>query len=77
MPRHSCRLDHTKPVTDIVLDVLEIHNPRIVVVLSREQRALKICRMHVGQRVCVGVPAPEGEVKAADTCAVVVHDNKL
>lgn len=77
MPWHSCGLDRTQPVADIVLHVFEVHNTCVVVVLSGKQCALEIRRVHVGKRVRVGVPAPEADIETADACAVVVHDNEL
>ena len=77
MPWHPCGLDHTESVTDIILDVLEVHDTRIVVILAREQRPLEIRGVHVRKRMRVSVPAPEADIETADACAVVVHNNKL
>ena len=77
VPRHPCCFNHTESVADVVLDVLEVHDTRVIVVLAREQRALEVCRMHIGKWVGVGVPAPEAEVEPADGGVVVVDYNDL
>ena len=77
VPRHPRCFNHTESVADVVLDVLEVHDTCVIVILAREQRALEVCRMHIGKRVGVGVPAPETEIETADACTVVIHNNEL
>lgn len=77
VPWHPCGLDHTESVADIILDVLEVHDTRIVVILAREQRSLEIRGVHVRKRVRVSVPAPEADIETTDACAVVVHNHEL
>ena len=77
MPRHPRALQHRQIRVRIPVHALEIHQPRVVVVLAREQRALEMRRMRVGERVRVRVPAPEAEIEPADAGAVVVDDDDL
>lgn len=75
MPRHPRTLQHTNRITCIIKHILEIHHPRIIIILSREQRLAEIRRMAIGTGVVVGVPAAETEVEAADAGVVVVNDD--
>lgn len=77
MPRHSWTFDNTQPVANIILNIFEIKNARIVVILSGEERCGEICRMYVCKWVRLGIPSPETEIEPADTGAVVVHNYKL
>ena len=56
---------------------MKIHNPRIVVVLTGEEGAGKVCRVDVGERVGAGVPPPETEVESADASEMVVNYHDL
>ena len=77
VPRHARSLERTQAVADVVGDVLEVHDARVVVVLPREERAREVERVRVGERVRVCVPAAEAEVEPADARAVVVDDDDL
>ena len=56
---------------------LEIKNARVVVVLSREECRGEASRMHVSERVCVGVPPAEAQVKTSDAGAVIIDNDDL
>ena len=56
---------------------LEIQDPCVVVILSREERVFEVSGVDVSKRVVMGVPAAEAEIKTADTCAVLVYDDDL
>ena len=77
VPRHAPGLDRAQPVADVVGHVLEVHDPRVVVVLAREERRERVRGVHVRERVRVRVPAPEAEVEPADARVVVVDDDDL
>ena len=75
MPRHTGCLQRAQPVADVVRHILEVHNPRIVVVLSREKRLREIRWMGICKRMGVRVPTPKAEIQTADTGSVVVDHN--
>lgn len=77
MPRHPRTLRHTNSPTNIIHHVLEIADPRIIVILAGEERLAEIGRVRVGERMCVCVPAAEADVETADAGAVVVYDYDL
>lgn len=77
MPRHSRTLKARKSITGIVVNILEVHDPRIVVVLTREEGAGELGRMDVCKGMSMGVPAAEAEVETADTGEVIVHNDNL
>ncbi len=77
VPRHARALDRAEPVADVVRHVLEVHDARVVVVLSGEQRRERVERVHVRKRVRVRVPPTEAQVQAADAGVVVVDDDDL
>ena len=56
---------------------MKIHDPRIVVVLTGEKGARKVCRVDVGERMGAGVPPPETEVESADAGEMVVDYDDL
>lgn len=74
MPRHPWTLRHADRPTNIIHHVLEIADPRVIVVLTREERFGEIGGVGVGEGVGVCVPAAEADVEAADAGAVVVYD---
>jgi hypothetical protein len=76
MPRHPRAIQYGQRVTCVIKHVLEIHDPRVIVVLARKERSLEGGGMDVGERMVVGVPTPETEVESADAGEVVVdHDD--
>lgn len=77
MPRHPRTLRHTNSPTNIIHHILEIADPRIIVVLAGEERFTEIGRVRVGERMGVRVPAAEADVETADAGAVVVYDYDL
>ena len=77
MPRHPRRLQNTKRVTRVFVNLLEIQYARIVEVLAWEQSEREVRRMHVRQRMCVCIPASEAKVESANTCTVIVYDDNL
>jgi hypothetical protein len=77
MPWHPRTLQNTDGIVQIVRYILEIKDPRVVVILSGEKRLAEVERMGVRERVRVCVPAAEAEIEAADAGAVVVDHNEL
>lgn len=77
MPRHPRTLRHTNSPTNIIHHILEIADPRVIVVLAGEERFAEIGRVRVGERMGVCVPAAEADVETADAGAVVVYDYDL
>lgn len=57
--------------------MLEIHDPRIVVILTGEESAGEIGRMNVGERMVMAIPSPITEVEAANASKVVVDNDDL
>jgi hypothetical protein len=77
MPGHTSTLKHRERITRIIVNILKVHNPRIIVVLPREQRKAKISRMNISQRMVMGIPSAEAEVKTTDRRPVVVDNDHL
>ena len=77
VPRHASAVQNAQGVADEVVYVLEVHDPRVVVVLPREERRERVRGVHVRERVRVRVPAPEAQVEPADARVVVVDDDDL
>ena len=57
--------------------MLEVHDPRIVVVLPGKESLREICRVGVRKRMGVRVPTPKAKVQTADAGSVVVDYNNL
>jgi hypothetical protein len=73
MPRHPRTLQtRQRCIASILIDVLEIHNPSIVVVLPGEKGVCELRGVYVGKRVRVGVPAAKAEVEPANAGEVLV-----
>ena len=77
VPRHAPRFDGAQTVTDIVGDVLEVHDTGVVVVLAGVESREWVGRMHIREGMRVRIPATETEVETADTCIVVIDDDDL
>ena len=77
MPGHTRTLKHRERITRIIVNILEVHNPCIIVVLPREQRQVKIGRMNISQRMVMRIPSAEAEVKTTDGRPVVVDNDHL
>ena len=77
VPRHASALDRAQTIADIVRDVLEVHDARVVVVLTREERRIRVVWVDVCKRVRVRVPTAEAEVETANARVMVVDDDDL
>ena len=77
VPRHTRRGSDVDSVGHEVLYILEVDNASVVVVLAWEERAAEVSRVHVRQRVRVGVPATETDVQTTNARAMVVYDYNL
>ena len=49
VPGHARGLEDVELVADIIVDMLEVENPRVVVILSGKERAGELCRVHIRQ----------------------------
>jgi hypothetical protein len=77
MPRHPPKLQDTQRITNIIRNVLEVHNPCVIVVLSREEGSGEIGGVDVGEGVNLGVPAPEAKIETANAGALVIYYDYL
>lgn len=77
MPWHTRALQHGNSPAQVVADILEVQDARVVVVLARKEGARKIGRMCVCKRVILCVPAAKTNVETADTRSVVVNDHNF
>ena len=77
VPRHSWRFQGRDSASNVILDILEVHDASVVVILSREQRPLEPSWVNVGKRVVVCIPATVTEIDTADGSDVVIHDHNL
>jgi hypothetical protein len=77
MPRHPPSIQNRQPITCIIGNILEIHDPRVVVILAGEEGGREGGGMDVGERVSAGVPPPETKVKSANAGEVVVDYDDL
>jgi hypothetical protein len=77
MPRHPAKLQNTQRITNVIGNVLEVHNPCIIIVLPREEGSREIGRVDVGEGMGLGVPAPEAKIETANAGALVVYYNYL
>lgn len=77
VPRHPSTVKHRKSVARVIGHVLEIHDPRVVVILTREYGAEKFGGMNVRERVTVCVPTTEAEIETTYARVVVVDNNNL
>lgn len=75
-PRLTSILDGQR-VTGKLIDSLEIHQPRVVVVLTGIQGLVKGLGMYVGQLVVGRVPTSETGVQASHGCDPVVNYAEL
>lgn len=68
------------PIKLIVLpmgNVLEVKNPSIIVVLTREHRLTDVFRMHIGDRMLVRVPAPVAHIQTSHKRNASVNQTQL
>jgi hypothetical protein len=77
MPRHPATVQNRQRVAGVIVHILEVHDTCVVIILPREQRARKVGRMHVCERVGVRIPPPKAKVKATDTGIMVVNNDNL
>ena len=77
MPGHPRTLSNRDSAAHVIVHVLEIRDACVVVVLAREQRLGEVSRVSVRQRVVVGVPASEADVKAANASPMVIYNHDL
>ena len=75
MPRHASAVQNAQSVADEVVYVLEVHDPRVVVILTGEKCLREVRRVHIGERVRMRVPSSEAEIKSTDASIVVVDND--
>ena len=46
-----------------VLNILEVHHPGIIVILTRKYNLVEVCRVNIGDGVLVGVPTPKAQIE--------------
>ena len=51
VPRHASAVQNAQSVADEVVYVLEVHDPRVVVILTGEKCLCEVRRVHIGERV--------------------------
>ena len=73
MPWHTRALQHRNSLANVVANLLEVQDARVVIVLARKEGARKIGRMCVCKRVILCVPAAKTNVETADTRSVIVN----
>ena len=77
MPGHSGCVQDRDGASNIVFDILEVHDTGIVVVLSREQRPLETGGVNISKGVVVRIPTAVTEIDTTDGGDVVIHDHDL
>ncbi len=77
VPWHPRRLQDRNCIVHELVDLLEIEDTGIIVILSREQRAVPVRRMDIRKRVSVGVPAPVTEIETSNASPVIINYDDL
>ena len=77
VPRHARSLERTQAVADVVGDVLEVHDARVVVVLAREEGRKWVGWVHIREGMGMRVPSAKAEIEASNARVVVVDDHDL
>lgn len=77
MPRHTRTLEHRERIARIIINLLEIHNPSIIIILPREQRKVEIGWMNVSQRMVVRIPSSKAEIETTNRSPMVIDNNNL
>lgn len=77
MPWHTRRLKWRKGVASILVYFMEVHNTRVVVVLTREESFIELSGMNVSQRMVMSIPSPEAEIQATDSRKMIVNNDDL
>lgn len=77
MPGHPSGLQDRNGIADVVADVLEIENARIIVILPGEECKREISGMDVREGMIVRVPATETQIQSTYAGKVIVDYNDL
>ena len=75
MPWHPRTLQNADRAANKLVNLLEVHDPRIIVVLPGEEGLGEVRGVCIGERMGVRVPATEAEIEATNAGAVVVDDD--
>lgn len=76
-PAHAGSSFPIKLVVLPVGNILEIKNPVVVVILSREDNLVEICGMDIGNRVLVGVPASKAQIETTHEGRIINYAQLL
>lgn len=77
MPRHAGVVTYRQRITNIVAYIGKVYDTNIVVFLARKQGLEHISWMNISQRMGVGIPPPETQIKTANRSVLVVNQNNL
>jgi hypothetical protein len=76
-PTHSGTTLSVQLVLLPVRDIMEVKNPRIVVVLTGEDGLIDILRVSISNGVLVGIPATEAKIQATHESDLTVNQAQL
>jgi hypothetical protein len=77
MPRHPRIFRHTQLVANEIINFLEVHNSRIIVILTWEEGTTELGGMYIRERMHLGIPSAKAEVQTTDASMVIVNHHHL
>lgn len=77
VPGHAAIVDFADFVALPVLYALEVHDPVVVEILSRENVVPQTCWVDIGQWVLVCIPSSETKINASDEAHIVINDDEF
>lgn len=77
VPGHAAEVDFADFIALPVLYALEVHDPVVVEVLSRENVIPQTPWVDIGQWVLVCIPSSETKVNTSDEAHIVINDDEF